>query len=342
MKRWMLTLPLAAAMAVLVHAAPQTEADSNQDYPINPQAGPYVIVAATYKGSDGNDLAHQLIHYLRTKQNLPAYFYNFADKQKAECKAAEENWKVQNPGVPFRHWYIEDQYAVLIGGFQDMESARDYMTKVLKNKEKMPLPPLTLPGGKTAYDNAIYFERDKSNNFIKDINGNLIPKMAPISPFAGSFVSRNPVLPPEKKPDPFLKELNDGEDYSLLKCSSQWTMAVQSFGAGAVYGSATKPQQEDSNPVTRAFTNMWRGSDKTDGKGLMGAALQAHELARLLRDELHFDAYVLHTRHFSIVTIGGYKGPTDPEMFRTRDQLAKLTVGKLLMPYFYPYEIPRP
>jgi len=53
-------------------------------------------------------------------------------------------------------------------------------------------------------------------------------------------------------------------------------------------------------------------------------ARDAHVLARYLRLKLHFEAYVLHTRTSSIVTIGGFEGPNDPGAERVAQQLAQL------------------
>ena len=54
-----------------------------------------------------------------------------------------------------------------------------------------------------------------------------------------------------------------------------------------------------------------------EGDSLALAANNAHELARTLR-QLKFDAYVLHTRTSSVVSVGAFNGPTDPEVDRLR------------------------
>ena len=73
--------------------------------------------------------------------------------------------------------------------------------------------------------------------------------------------------------------------------------------------------------------------------------MQAHETARVLR-KLGFEAYVLHTRHHSIVTIGSFSGPTDQAMVSTANRLAALNPKALqelhLLKNFYSCEVPRP
>jgi hypothetical protein len=63
---------------------------------------------------------------------------------------------------------------------------------------------------------------------------------------------------------------------------------------------------------------------------------------------LGFDAYVLHTRRSSIVAVGGFTGPDDPEMQKTAEKILKLKLqtGNPRMPQIaliaVPMEIPRP
>src|SRR5262249_22143287 len=73
------------------------------------------------------------------------------------------------------------------------------------------------------------------------------------------------------------------------------------------------------------FLKMLGLSGSKPGEALGAAALQAHELAKLLRDpRLGFTAYVLHTRTSSIVTVGGFNALNDAEMQRVQRQLAAL------------------
>ncbi len=274
--------------------------------------------------------------YLRDNK-VPAYVnYNHADEKRAKLEADRQHWKELYPNAPFRHEKIEDdQYSVLIGGFQDMDSARDYMKKVLKDP-KAPLPPLKLSGGKSPYPDAVWQE--------KTPNGQIVTKHAPISPYYNSFVSRNPAISTAKAVDPFLKELNAGEEFSLLKCPAPWSMAIQQYGGGGMFVPLNKKADEPS--MVGGFLDKLWGSDKPNGEtALNAAAAQAHETASLLR-KAGFEAYVLHTRHHSIVTIGGFNGPADQAMVRTAERLAGLNPKTLeqlhLLKNFYSCEVPRP
>jgi hypothetical protein len=59
--------------------------------------------------------------------------------------------------------------------------------------------------------------------------------------------------------------------------------------------------------------------------------------------KLEFDAYVLHTRTNSMVTIGGFDREDDPKMQQVAAHLARLNLGPLdLNTKPVPMEIPRP
>ena len=131
-----------------------------------------------------------------------------------------------------------------------------------------------------------------------------------INPFnAQSMVVRNPTVPHEThvmnpKDDPFLKTLNADEEYSMLRCPGKWTLAVREYmGASAV---------ENKPTGFGPLQSMFGGKSKT-GESLALAANNAHELAKTLR-QLGFDAYVLHTRTSSVVSIGAFSATNAPEM----------------------------
>jgi hypothetical protein len=160
------------------------------------------------------------------------------------------------------------------------------------------------------------------------------------------MVVRNPLVPntaaARPKWDPLWKKLNEGEEYSLLKNPATWTLVVKEYVGGAVI-----QQRGNSTPFLSA---LGLGGAKP-GQGLELAAAQAHELAKFLRHpRLGFKSYVLHTRHSSVVTVGEFSGPEDPDLPRVQRQLADLhfrtakgqsdPIG--LLPNPVPVEVPRP
>ena len=284
------------------HAAPRVEADPSKDYRITPEVGPWVICAASYTGPSAAVLAKQLVLQIRQRDNLPAYYFDRGEKERREQEEYLNQFRQRaGPDVRLRKVRIPDQYAVLIGGYPDMDSAR----RALNTVKRLKPPELKLGPNQTTMDRTI----DPQTGRILEVN-----------PFATAFVARNPSLPPtpqsQNKPDdPFLKELNAGVEYSLLQCNRPYTLAVKEYHGISVI----QPRSGAS-----AFLDKIGLGRKTET--LSASALQAHELARVLREHLHLEAYVLHTRRSSIVTVGGFDGLDDPELQRMQRQLASLSL----------------
>jgi hypothetical protein len=280
-------------------------------YPVTPAAGPWMICAASYMGPDAPELARQLVLEIRSRHNLPAYIFNHGDEERRKQREEHERLRQLYPGVPIRRRIVRvpEQCAVLVGGYPDMESASQALPAI----KKLPLPELKLEAGKLAYDTMSVYSPNHEHK-ATDV------KRVPINPFTNAFVTRNPTVPAEPKQvpkfDPFWKELNADEEYSLLSCPRPWTLVVKEYQGSAI----VQPQSGSSN-----FLKMLGLGGNKPGEGLSAAAKQAHELAKVLRDKrLGFTAYVLHTRTKSIVTVGAFNSPDDPELMRTQRQLASL------------------
>jgi hypothetical protein len=111
--------------------------------------------------------------------------------------------------------------------------------------------------------------------------------------------------------DPLWKELNANETYSLLENKHTWTLVVKEFEGVSVI-------QVRSPSSSSSFLEMLGMGDKS-GETLNAAALNAHNMAKALRDtkmlkEMKLDAYVFHTRRSSVVTVGGFDSLDDPQL----------------------------
>jgi hypothetical protein len=254
-------------------------------------------------------LARQLVVQLREKHNLAAYIFNHGAEERRKQQDELDRIRRMNPEInlPRRTVRIQEQCAVLVGGFRDFDQA----SAALKNIKELPLPELKLDSGRTAYDLENIVEPDPVERKMRISHRE-------VNPLANSFVVRNPTVPQENqtnKPDPFWKQLNVDEQYSLLKCRKPWTLLVKEYTGTTV----VQPRSGPSN-----FLKMI-GLGGRSGEALGAAGLQAHELARVLRmPQLGFEAYVLHTRNKSVVTVGAFEGPNDPELQRTQQRLMAL------------------
>src|SRR4029078_2895225 len=58
----------------------RVEADAKADYTLTEKNGPWLIMAASFTGEQGEQEARQLVMELRGKFNLPAYYYGMTFK----------------------------------------------------------------------------------------------------------------------------------------------------------------------------------------------------------------------------------------------------------------------
>jgi len=320
MKRF--TCALASGLALVVvaghaFAGPRVEADPNKLYPITPDAGPWVICAASYVGPNARQLAREVVFQLRRRDNLPAYFFDYSEEER---KQLQDYLKGRTQGP--RQVRIQDQCGVLVGGFADPDSAR----KVLPDIKRLKMPDLD----------------DKSFDSMVDPRSG---KIIRVSPFVNAFVTRNPTVPHSSQAngenDPALKTLNSSEDFSLLRNKHSWTLLVKGYGGISTIQTGSAPA---------SFTEkLWGGSKSQDVLGAAGAT--AHNLADVLK-KLGFEAYVLHTRRMSYVTVGGFESPDDPHLLEMRAKLEQWRrknvemargVDPLQLPEaFIPMRVPKP
>src|SRR5262249_45072099 len=200
--------------------------------------------------------------------------------------------------------------AVLIGGFKDDKEARAALEKI----KKLPLPELKLASDRPAYDRMKVVEPAKDGKGKSEVREEIV------NPLSRAFVTRNPTMPQQAagyKPDAFWKELNAEEDYSVLKCKARWTLAVAQFDTTRIVQSKAKPSEG-------GFLEKLGMGGKKPGESLNAMALQAHSIAETLNKQLKIEAYVLHTRTASILTIGGFDSPEDPRYQRAQETFATL------------------
>jgi hypothetical protein len=122
-----------------------------------------------------------------------------------------------------------------------------------------------------------------------------------------AFMTRNPLLSPEelarKYRDPLTVKLNSNIEHSLFENKGKYTLVVASF-----YGkSRVKPAQ------FKAFDSMLKMDAKRERVSLEEAGQDSWTVMTTLRQQ-GYDAYVYHERYRSIVTVGSFKSPKDPQI----------------------------
>jgi hypothetical protein len=339
-----LAIGLADVLGVGVSWA-KVDADPAKDYHVTPEQGPWMICAASYTGELAAQLAHELVLEIRTRYDLPAYVYNRGkEEREKQRQELEERRRKQmeylekmglTPDRPprLRHYRIEEQYAVLIGGYKDIETARKALDRVKK---------LEPPKGEVVINHGRPDQRryPLTNLFFQmtATEQGKEPEMrkAVDNPFVHAFVAPNPTIPRNsqtsvKENDEFLRQLNADEPFSLYRCPKPWTLAVQDFRGPRTIQPASAPS---------SLLDKLLGRDPADQ--LDATARQAREVARVLR-EMKFEAYVLHTRYGSVVAVGGYDSPNDPKLLANQQHLANMELGPVVRLFTrpMPMEVPR-
>lgn len=313
-------LPLVLGGVVCVSLATatyaQVEMDPSKQYEVTPADGDWMICIASYSGEAAKELAHRLVMEIRQSYHRAAFVYNRADAERRaqqaefdrEAEAQRQRFQAMgvDPSTPVHHRIvqIEDECAVLVGGYKDMATARSDLDRIRKLD-----PPKSVPAA-TIQD----FD-PKTNKTVAD---------APVNPFRNSFVVHNPSMPmasASRAQDPFLKTLNAGESFSLLQCKEPWTLLVKDYG-----GQLVITQDEKTAPQSN-WEKIKKFFDADKGRSLAAASVNAHNLADVLK-KMGFEAYVLHTRHASFVTVGGFSSEKDPRMLTVQQALeGRLRVG---------------
>ncbi len=324
-------VPPAPGLGNLVPSSSQP--DINAALAVTPESGAWMICAASYLGPDAPELANKLCTYLRERR-YAAYIYNRGNEERKKWQEELDRWQREHPGS-VRRWKLahleEEQLAVLIGGFRDVDAANAELKKV----RKMELPMLKLQSGKPAFDTFDAYEQTPGKTGYE-------LKRYPVNPFHTAFVTRNPTISQQRrtanKVDPLWKKLNSEEPRSVFKCPKPWTLAVQEYAGAQVIQPATAPS---------GFLEKLGFSEHNLGKRLDASALQAQQVCDLLT-KLGYKSYVLHTRNSSVVTVGEFNTSNDPELLRIQQQLAKFSfkdkAGHEVVKLFarpLPMEVPR-
>jgi hypothetical protein len=286
------------------------DTDPSKDNQVSPAAGNWLVCVASFSGDHAEELAREMALVIRRDYHLPAYCLDRGKAEREKQRAELEKMRQLCPEGRFKHCRIEEQVAVLVGGYKDMAEAR----RALDGIRTLQPPPDKF---------CVMGERVQST--VEKGSKGVNVEQVRINPFATAFVAHNPTVPHEQdnaaQELEFLKKLNAGESLSLLNNKKPWTLLVKEFhGIGMIQPASS------SSKVLDFF-----GLGDKRGEHLTAAGVNAQKFAEVLQKmkehkELPFDAYVLHTRTSSLVAVGGYDSPDDPQMARDRALLSKITL----------------
>jgi hypothetical protein len=329
--------PTPPAPAAPAPEAPQQPPAASHPWYVRPDLGPWMICVKSYTGPDSKKLAEELAAYIRQAHKAGAYLFEWggeerekerqrqeevrrqkqkeyapflAVREQMKAKAAAEGLEFLDTPTKYRLGKIDypEQWAVLIGGFKDMDAARKALDVVRKWKP---------PENTALMDQAVIVRPGENGVGTKEV--------AHINPFAAAMTAPNPAVhrstsgqaPPA---DPAVVKLNEAEELSLLNARKPWTLMVKRF----VVPTQVQGRSEDGTVFDRLF-----GGDDA-AKWLEATARQARELAKALRSDkqdpkYRFETFVLHYRTESLVTVGQFDSPDDPALIDAWYRLTGMT-----------------
>lgn len=267
---------------------PRVEADPKADYSLTEEDGPWLILAASFNGPEGEAQARNLILELRSEYNLPAYYYGMTFKLDDNPGRGIDDY-----GGPVRRRYRRGeevlQHAVLVGNFASIDDPE--AQQLLERIKTMQPQALAVDGEEDTHQSLATFRR-QMGVLISQKVGKPLQK----GPMGHAFLTRNQLLPREyfvpKGVDPDVAKWNEGVEHSLLDCPGKYSIRVATFRGRTFLKDLDNPEHQG---LKRA-----RQDDP-----LVKAAQNAHKLTTALRLK-GWEAYEFHDRHESYVTIGAF------------------------------------
>jgi hypothetical protein len=268
----------------------RVEADPNADYTLSENNGPWLIMASSFNGEQGEREARELVTELRQKFNLPAFYYAMTFQLEDERPGRG----LDNYGAPIRRRYQRGsqvlQHAVLVGEFPHIDDAE--AQTLLERVKKIEPETLKVADGEATSQSLIDFRQ-----FQRSI-GEKLGQPVTYGPMNHAFLTRNPLLPKEYfvpvGVDEDVAKWNKGIEHSLLNCPGKYTIKVATFRGRTLLKEANDSFEDDRNT---------RRAQETDP--LVKAVEQSHNLTVALRSK-GWEAYEFHDRHESYVCIGSF------------------------------------
>lgn len=301
MRHFHASMFVAVLTSLSLAGAPRTglakpiEAIKGKHYGLTKDHGPWMIMVASFRnvpedrrqpGLSAEDAANELIYELRQK-GIPAYIH----EQDARVSKIDT---VDRLGRPDERVFAaqRDMVCVLAGNYKSSEDPIAQQTREYVKKFQPK-----------------FMKDDKAGGLYRQTPGRQ-------GPLAGAFLTVNPLLSPEEvarqNVDTEAVKFNYGARYSLTENKHRYTLRVATFaGKSAIpFGSSRfRGREEDFDKNIHDASQV----------GVNNAGEDATQLAGALRQK-KIDAYVYHGHYDSIVTIGGFDDPNDPEITKLAKQ----------------------
>jgi hypothetical protein len=336
------------ASSVPVARAPVSAAPAANLHPwyVKAEHGQWMLCVKSYSGDESKVLAETLAREIRETYKTPAYlfergseekikeeararqigekqreeqqreFLKIADQLRAEAFRKGYDFQETQPKLRVPKIRYSEQYAVLVGGWSDMETARKALD-VIRTWQP--------PANKHLMDSSFSSGEGKKGQTSNVTGGYL-------NPFKLAMVVPNPSAPrtlsADAGADPLVLQMNNEEPLSVLKIQKPWTIVVKSFHAPLV-----DIKDKDAGSVMsirKLFNSRPEHLNKTAELGV--------NLAKMLRNikPSPFESYVLHTLNGTLVCVGQFDSLEDPRLAELQPRLEGLRFhveGKEISPF---------
>lgn len=272
------------------------EADPSKTYTLDKANGPWMVMVASFQSvgdkadqSEGTtpvEAAQALIQELRQKK-IPAYVYSVKAKNES-VKAQDSLGREQR----MKNLRVVDSVCVLAGNYKSIDEAK-------------------------AQETLKFIKQYNPKAFETGVNFVVSPGRP--GPLSKAFLTSNPLLSYEEMEamtqaaDPLLISLNNNEQFSLYENKGKYSLVVAKFS-----GKSVNVVNESMEKAESYFAK--------GGNDLDQAALSARELVNALRSRepvandpefaqyCRLDAYIWHDHTSSVVTVGSFDSPQDPQV----------------------------
>ena len=270
----------------------RVEADPEKSYWLSEEHGPWMIMACSFSGEGATEQARELVLELRSRYKLPAYTY----MKEFDFTKGTVGRGVDPYGAPLRMRNKRGdgivECAVLVGEYPSVDDKKGQTT--LKRLKYYEPECLKLDQNRRT---------SRSLASLRVIQQNLLGQdneKKDRGPMGHAFIIPNPLLPKDyfvsSGVDQFTVQLNKDNKHSLLECPGKYTVQVAHFT-----GKVTINQKE--------IEEIEKG--KRMESRLDKAGENAEMLCRALREK-GYEAYLLHERYASIVTVGSFNSVGTP------------------------------
>ena len=273
-----------------------------EPYLLTKEAGPFMVLAHTFRGPDSVKYAQALAMEIRSAHQLRAYIYFKKIKPMNSnvrgvpptSRPSDGDGRISEPEI----YRIYDEAAVLVGDAPTMKEAEDLL-KVVKR-----IKPTTLEN---------------------------VPSLFPWRAGAGlkkAIVTANPLVPAQqlfaREADPLVDRMNRGPN-SIYNAPGPYTLVVARFIGRSTFDQNDKEFLDDSKLKTSPLAKA------TDDAELMAAELNKDPQLK----QAGYSAYVYHDRKKSVVTLGSFntKVESDKIMKDQKVQSIRQHLDKLNQKY---------